>query len=377
MTQTLLFDAEEALPAGTLVLASPPDAALVALAQRLRAASGGRLFLGSSSWHFPGWQGLVWRGAHTEAELSRHGLPAYAAHPLLNTVSLDRAFYRPLETVTYAALAAQVPAGFRFVVKAPACVTDALLREPGSGQALQPNLQFLDPAAARALCAEPAAKGLGEKLGVLVFQVSPLPAALLAAPDVLLPRLQALFEAVTPALPPGALAALELRDAALLTPALAALLKRLGVRYALGLHDRMPTAEAQLPMLRATWPGDLVCRWNLQRGQRYAQARDRWAPFDRLQAPDEPTRATLVRVMAATLRAGQRVFLTINNKAEGSAPASVLALAQALAEALTQAHGQALIPSPLQATEPRPDQVLKRRSSGTTMQPAMRQLPSD
>jgi hypothetical protein len=92
----------------------------------------------------------------------------------------------------------------------------------------------------------------------------------------------------------------------------------------------MPAIDAQLPMLRATWPGDLVCRWNLQRGQHYANARDRWAPFDRLQAEDEPTRQTLARVMRATLDAGHRVFVTINNKAEGSAPASVQALAVAL-----------------------------------------------
>jgi hypothetical protein len=92
----------------------------------------------------------------------------------------------------------------------------------------------------------------------------------------------------------------------------------------------MPPVDAQLPMLRATWPGDLVCRWNLQRGQRYAQARDAWAPFDRLRAPDEPTRQALARVARATLDAGHRVFITINNKAEGSAPASVRALAEAL-----------------------------------------------
>jgi hypothetical protein len=68
----------------------------------------------------------------------------------------------------------------------------------------------------------------------------------------------------------------------------------------------------------------------LNGAQRYAEARDRWAPFNRLQAEDEPTRQTLARVMRATLDAGQRVFVTINNKAEGSAPASVAALAAAL-----------------------------------------------
>ncbi len=317
-------------PTAHAVQPAPPDAALAELAAQLQQRYGGRCHLGTSSWHFPGWRGLVWQGQHSDTQLSRHGLPAYAAHPLLQTVSLDRAFYRPLDASVYAGLAAQVGPRFRFVVKAPASITDAQLRDPASGRGLQANPQFLDPAAALALCVQPAAQGLGSLLGVLVFQLSPLPAALLADPARLHQQLAALFDSVVPALPAGALAALELRDQGLLTPALAALLKAHGVRYCLGLHDRMPPIAQQLPMLRATWPGDLVCRWNLQRGQRYAQARDRWAPFSRLQAPDPETRQTLAQVLAATLGAGHRVFVTINNKAEGCAPASVRALAEAL-----------------------------------------------
>jgi uncharacterized protein YecE (DUF72 family) len=327
--QNALFDEHEA-PAGPQVAAADPGDRVRALADTLLRRHGGRLRLGTSSWHFPGWSGLVWQRPAPEAALSRHGLAAYAAHPLLRCVSLDRAFYRPLDAATYAALAAQTGADFRFVVKAAAAVTDAVQRDASSGEALLPNPLFLDPTAALAQCAEPAAHGLGERLGVLVFQLSPLPAAWLRDLPALHHRLAALFDAVVPALPAGALAALEVRDAALLTPELAALLKRHRVRYCLGLHDRLPSVEGQLPMLRATWPGDLVCRWNLQRGQRYAQARDRWAPFDRLQAPDLPTRAALARVLAGTLGAGHRAFVTINNKAEGSAPRSVVALAEAL-----------------------------------------------
>jgi uncharacterized protein YecE (DUF72 family) len=324
--QAALFD-EQGVPAVDPV---DPGEAVRALAATLQERHGDRLHLGTSSWHFPGWAGLVWQRPAAEATLSRHGLAAYARHPLLRCVSLDRAFYRPLDAATYRALAAQVGNDFRFVVKAAAMVSDAQQRDPSNGAALQANALFLDPAAALALCVQPAAQGLGERLGVLVFQISPLPAAWLRDLPALHRRLAALFDAVVPALPAGALAALEVRDAALLTPELAALLKRHGVRYCLGLHDRLPDIEAQLPMLRATWPGDLVCRWNLQRGQRYAQARDRWAPFDRLQAPDLPTRKVLARVLAGTLGAGHRAFVTINNKAEGSAPHSVLALAQAL-----------------------------------------------
>jgi uncharacterized protein YecE (DUF72 family) len=332
--QPALFDAEEEPPgAGNVQPATQPGQVLT-LAAALRQRWGGRLHLGTSSWHFPGWQGRVWAGSHSESTLSRSGLAAYARHPLLRCVSLDRAFYRPLDQATYARLAAQVDDDFRFVVKAASLVTDAVQRDPANGAALAANPLFLDPAAALELCVRPAVAGLGARLGVLVFQLSPLPQRWRADLPAWHARLDALFSAVTPALPPGALAALELRDAALLTPELAALLKAHGVRCCLGLHDRMPEAEAQLPMQRALWPGDLVCRWNLQRGQRYAQARDQWAPFDRMQAPDPAARATLVRLLKGTLDAGHRAFVTINNKAEGCAPESVLALAQALGVAL-------------------------------------------
>jgi len=312
-----------------------PEPPIQALAARLQARWGGRLYLGTSSWHFPGWATQVWQRAYPEAWLSRAGLPAYAQHPLLRCVSLDRAFYRVLDTREYAALASQVPPDFRFVVKAPALLSDAQRRDPTHAAPLGDNPAFLDPDLAARGVAGPAAEGLGDRLGVLVLQMSPLPARWLREPEALHVRLATALQAMQGALAgpaPAARLALELRDPALLTPTLAALLRRLGVRYVLGLHDRMPELQAQLPMLRTTWPGDLVCRWNLQRGQRYAEARDAWAPFDRLRAPDMPTRSALARVMRATLDAGHRAYVTINNKAEGSAPASVRALAAALDE---------------------------------------------
>lgn len=325
--QTPLFDTDGA-PSPVAAADWPTE--VQALADHLHRRHGGRLHLGTSSWHFPGWQGLVWAGRHDPLTLSRHGLNAYARHPLLRCVSLDRTFYRPLEAAGYALLAAQVDPDFRFVVKAPALVADAVRRDPDTGAALGANTLFLDPATALNQALRPAVAGLKQQLGVLVFQLSPLPGTWRNDMTVLMRQLQALWDALLPELPTQARLALEVRDPGLLTRALAAQLKTNGVRYCLGLHDRMPSAREQLPMLRATWPGDLVCRWNLQPGQGYAQARDRWAPFDRLQAPDPATRNTLAQVIRATLDAGQHAWVTINNKAEGSGPLSVLALAQAL-----------------------------------------------
>ena len=327
--QSLLFD-EAPLPTAAMVQPAPADAEMLELARQLNERWGGRLHLGTSSWNFSGWAGLVWAQPYAEARLSREGLPAYAAHPLLRTASLDRAFYRPLDAAAYATLAAQVPADFRFVVKAAALVSDAVRRDAG-GRAERSNPLFLDPQAALEQCLRPAVEGLGEKLGVLVFQLSPLPSAWLHDPVRLESQLERLWLALQPEVPVGSRLALELRDPELLQPWLAAQLKSHGVRFCLGLHDRMPAIDQQLPLLRATWPGDLVCRWNLQRGQSYAGAKDRWAPFDKLCAPDLLTRQGVARVIAGTLSAGHSAYVTINNKAEGCAPCSVLELARALA----------------------------------------------
>ncbi len=58
--------------------------------------------LGTSSWFFPGWRGLVYDGVHPQVTLSRKGLAAYGEIPLLRTVSLDRTFYAPISAVDYA-----------------------------------------------------------------------------------------------------------------------------------------------------------------------------------------------------------------------------------------------------------------------------------
>lgn len=136
------------------VTAMAHDDALTALA----AALPRQLRLGTSSWTYPGWKGLVWEGEHSDTQLSKQGLAVYVQHPLMRTVSIDRSFYRPLTVSQYERYASQVPDDFRFVVKAPSVVTDALVRsEDGRGR--QANPAFLSPELARSECVEPALQG--------------------------------------------------------------------------------------------------------------------------------------------------------------------------------------------------------------------------
>ncbi|TAJ89599.1 MAG: DUF72 domain-containing protein [Reyranella sp.] len=291
--------------------------------------------LGTSSWFFPGWRGLVYDGIHPQVTLSRKGLAAYGEIPLLRTVSLDRTFYAPISAVDYARYASQVPEHFSFVVKAPAIVCDAVMRdEEGRGKVANPH--FLDAAIAAREFVLPCLEGLKAKAGPLVFQVSPLPRGLVEDASLLVDRLEAFFAALPQELgKQRPIYALELRNPELLTPRLMRMLGREGVRYCVGLHDRMPEVERQEAALKALdgdTPGDLVVRWNLHRGFLYQAAKQRYEPFDKLVDEDSETRRILARMAAAAFKAGRRIWITANNKAEGSAPLSLLKLAEEIAK---------------------------------------------
>jgi uncharacterized protein YecE (DUF72 family) len=346
MTFALFDDVPEPNPkkrqASTGVMPAPVSEEIQTLAQSLPA----QLRLGTSSWYFPGWSGLVWDQPYAESKLSKEGLRAYSQHPLLRTVSLDRAFYRPMTAAQYTQLAAQVSDDFRFVVKVPSMISDALIRSTegeNAGRGRVANPHFLDAVLFQEACLLPLLEGLGHKLGALVLQMSPLPAQMLSRTQI-----QLLFKQLAPvfigfnaikSIANDAIMAIELRNPEFITSPLRdeliALLKDTGATYCLGLHAKLPPIEEQLPILRKLWPGPLVCRWNLHSKHGrfgYESAKSQYEPFDKLVDEDPSTREQLARVIAGTVKGGQRAFVTINNKAEGSAPLSVSKLANAVAQ---------------------------------------------
>jgi len=292
--------------------------------------------LGTSSWSFPGWEGLVYAGAVPRQALAREGLAAYARHPILRCVGLDRTFYGPVSRGAHAAYAASVPPDFRFLVKAPAHCTferdpSAVLREPGSAAsgAAPANPRYLDPAFAAA-AAEPVAEGLGARLGALVLQFPPQRSGGRGGAARFAERLHAFLRRL-PRLPEGAPWAVEIRTAGWLGSDYAAALREAGAVHCVTVHPSMPDVDAQVEA--AVRPdGPLVVRWMLGHGRGYEEARRRYHPFDRLVDEDPATRDALARQLARAAREGRAALVSINNKAEGSAPLSALRLGQRVAE---------------------------------------------
>ncbi|WP_233803097.1 DUF72 domain-containing protein [Paraburkholderia sp. HP33-1] len=313
------------------VLAAPPSPELLALAAQLPP----QIHLGTSTWSFPGWSGIVYGDDYSNSKLSREGLSAYGAHPLLKTVSIDRSFYQALTVTEYLRYAQQVPEHFRFIVKAPMTITDATVRAE-RGEPVSLNPCFLNAQMAIDDFVTPCLEGLGAKAGALAFQFSPLPDQMLAQPAMFIERLGEFFNAL-PRLPEGSCYAVEIRDASLLTPRFIRMLKTAGVRYCVGIHARMPDPlrqAAALALLDGEPAGPLIVRWSLHGGFKYEQAKAKYEPFNRLVDEDPATRASLAELAARYALAGQPVVIAVNNKAEGSAPLSCVKLAEAIVEAL-------------------------------------------
>lgn len=287
--------------------------------------------LGTSSWSFPGWAGIVYDAPASAARLSSHGLPAYAAHPLLRAVGIDRTYYAPIPAAIYAAYAAQTPSDFRFLVKAyELCVLPAFgVRNRYNRAGGEPNERFLNAAYAAEHVVGPCLEGLKEKAGVIVFQFSTMNVQRLGGPRAFADRLATFLER----LPRGGPYAVELRNGDLLTPDYVAALRTAGAAHCFNVHPSMPPPQEQARIAPPRDQPALIARWMLHSGLAYEEARDRYAPFNRLVDEDGPSRGALALMALDAAAAGRPVLIIVNNKAEGSAPLTLIALARAICDA--------------------------------------------
>ena len=290
--------------------------------------------LGAMSWSFPGWRGLVYRPDADARRLAGQGLAAYAQNPLFGAVEVDRSYYEPLPADEWRRLAAQVPAGFRFAIKAHEDCTARRFPDHArqGARAGADNPRYLDAAYAADAVVGPAVEGLGDKLGAIVFQCPPQDAG---SPAAFARRLGQFLCG----LPTGPTYAVELRNRELMTPAYAAALADAGAVHCHSAWSRMPTV---LDQARSTPPEarrPLVIRWLLRRGEDYAAARARFLPFDRVQAEDPASLDSIARLATTATRHGVPVLVLISNKAEGCAPESILRLARAMTDLLDERRG--------------------------------------
>ncbi len=217
-----------------------------------------------------------------------------------------------------------MPEGFRFVVKClnlsptPCCAASAA-RPRGPIPAFS-----MRRGAAWNFVAPCVAAWNAEQAGPLVFQFSPLPPGILADTAAFVERLSEFLAAVAAlaGLRAGeqAFYAVEFRDPDVVTPRMMRMLAERGARYCAASTRacRRPRASCR------PWPRPAPDRWwcagACWRASATRPPRRASSPSTRSPRPTPPRGARWPRPAGRRRAAGQPVWITANNKAEGSAP---------------------------------------------------------
>lgn len=291
------------------------------------------VFLGTSSWKYPGWCGLLydrtryeWRGRFAESRFQRDCLAEYAE--VFKTVCVDAAYYTFPSPKYLEGLAAQVPEDFRFGFK----VTDAITikkfpnLERFGALAGQPNPNYLnaDLFVERFLapCEE-----IRAHVGLLMFEFSRFwPADYPHGRDFL-----ADLDRFLARLPAGWPYGVELRNRNWLHPEYFACLARHRVTHVFNSWEAMPAVSEQraLPGSR-THPELIAARFLLKPGRKYEAAVSAFAPYDRVKEPVPEARAAGRAILAEGLSGAPatRTFVYVNNRLEGNALETIAAMAE-------------------------------------------------
>lgn len=285
---------------------------------------------GTSSWAYEGWKGQVYRQEYPKSRFARDCLKEYAAYEpggrrLFRTVGVDHSFYRPPTARQWSAYAAQVPDDFRICSKVWEEVTiPAFAGHPRYGQkAGKPNPRFLDAALCEELVLAPAREGLGDRAGPLIFEFQRFgldPESFLPALDRFLSRL-----------PAGPAYAVEVRNPKILGPRYRDMLHAHGAAHVYNYWTHMPGLAAQHEALgrRFSAPFTLM-RLLTPPGTAHGEAVTRFAPYATLQQPQPRMRADVLALIQQALEERTGVYVLVNNRAEGNAPSTIEALADAL-----------------------------------------------
>lgn len=313
------------------------------LAARLDGLARRGIYLGTSSWKYPGWMGTIYdpsryriRGKVSRKKFERTCLAEYAE--VFPTVGGDFSFYQfPAESV-WQRYFSQVPEGFRFSLKVPEEITvERFPNLPRYGRrAGKENPDFMNPA----LLEDRFLKLLEpyrNKLGVLMFEFGTFRAGPMKEP----PRFAAALNRFLSRLPTDRFDySVEVRNRNFLTEGTDYLdcLRSNGVAHCLNSWTRMPSIAEQLEVPGIFTADHVAARLLLKPGRTYEQAVKRFSPYERIGEPYSEGRDGLRGLIERCLERRHALFVFVNNRFEGNA-------VETIAEVTADMQGTGTLPA--------------------------------
>jgi uncharacterized protein YecE (DUF72 family) len=282
------------------------------------------VFIGTSSWKYPGWLDLLYtptryeyRGKVAKTRFDRDCLREYAE--VFKTVCVDAAYYDFPRHEYLHKLAEAVPDDFQFGFK----ITDAITikhfpnMDRFGAKAGQPNRDFLNAELFTTAFLQPCEE-IRSKVGVLMFEFSRFWPTDYAHGREFVAELDAFLDK----LPKGWPYAIELRNSAWLREEYFGCLAKHGVTHVFNSWDAMPSVSEQmaLPCSR-TNPELLAARFLLKPGRKYADAVKAFQPYNKTQEINEDARKAGAGMILDGERyePGRKTYIYVNNRLEGNA----------------------------------------------------------
>jgi uncharacterized protein YecE (DUF72 family) len=302
-----------------------------ALAARLRELAAEGVYLGTSSWKYPGWLGMVYdrqryetRGRFAESRFRRDCLAEYAE--TFPAVCVDAGYYQFPRPQSVAAMMDQVPEHFRFGFKVTDAVTvlDFPKLDRYGARAGMRNPHFLVPGVFADQFLAPLEPHRA-KIGVLILEFAGfIRASLLAVPSSWI-GWDGFFEGIPAGWPLG----VEVRNRSFLRDEYFSVLRGHGVAHVYNNWTRMPPVSEQLGLPGSRTAEFLAARFLLTPGRTYEKAVEAFSPYTDIAAPD-PTARLAAQQLVASARGPVPVrrpsLIFVNNRLEGSSPRTIAAV---------------------------------------------------
>ena len=284
---------------------------------------------GTSTWNYPGWAGLVYHQDYGPKGAAAKMLKEYSAFPLFRTVGIDSSFYGPPTEAVLRSYADHLPAGFPCVSKVWSQLTiHTFTKAQDPEKAGKANPDFLNPDLFVEEIYQPYRRYFTSNTGPFVFEFQTIAKSSRIGPGRFAARLDEFFTA----LPRDAQYGVEIRNEEFLTPMYFAVLREHGVAHVFNSWTRMPPIGHQLDLPGAVSGPFILARALLRPGRTYDEAVDAFSPYDRIREPNPKLRGDLARLVERAVQMRIPAYVLVNNRAEGSAPLTIAAVAAMLPE---------------------------------------------
>jgi uncharacterized protein YecE (DUF72 family) len=305
----------------------------VFLSESAAALAAAGVFIGTSSWKYPGWRGQLydgaryeWRGKFALSRFEKNCLAEYAE--VFKTVCVDAAYYSFPSVKYLEGLASQVPADFQFGFK----VTDEITVKkfpnlPRFGaRAGRPNENFLNAEVFESGFLKPC-EAIRPRVGLLIFEFSRFYPSDFGRGREFVAALDGFFAQ----LPRGRPYAVEMRNPHWLQAEYFECLSRHRVAHVYNSWTDMPPVGGQMALPGSrTHPGLVAARFLLKPGRKYEDAVKSFQPYDATKEVNaEARQAGAVLISEGKKNPQGKTFIYVNNRLEGNAPATIQAMMEA------------------------------------------------